>query len=107
MLPPWWPTGAGSTAARPISGRLKSAVNCWSAMALLDLIRRPRRSQILTHQRAVEAHDIADDLGHGLVVLGRDLLLDLDSTMQRARERRVFDDRDMVLFRRLADLARD
>src|SRR6476646_5110417 len=42
-------------------------------------------------------HDVADDFGDRLVVLGRDFLVDLDGGVERARERRVFHDRDGVL----------
>src|SRR5919199_308655 len=51
----------------------------------------------------LEAHDVTDDLGHGLVVLGRDLLVEIDAGVQGARQRRVLDDRDAVPFGHLAD----
>src|SRR5262249_22647936 len=45
----------------------------------------------------VESQHVGDDLGHRLVVLGRDLLVDLDGGVQRAGERWVLDDRYVVL----------
>ena len=45
-----------------------------------------------------------DHFGHCLVVLDRDRLVDLDGGMQRARERRVLDDRDRMLTGDLPDL---
>src|SRR5438876_8202218 len=45
--------------------------------------------------RAAEPHHIADHLGHRAVMLGRDLLIDLDGRMQRARERRILDHRNV------------
>ena len=53
----------------------------------------------LSRHARVEPHDVADHLGHRLVVLGRDFLVDLDGGVQRARERRVFDDRNAVCSR--------
>src|SRR5262245_33627884 len=57
--------------------------------------------------RTVEPHHVADDLRHGLIVLGRDFLVELDGSMQGARQRRVLDDRNVVGGRHFADLARD
>jgi hypothetical protein len=54
-----------------------------------------------------QAHHVADDLGDRLVVLGRDLLVDLDRRVQGARDRRVLDDRDIARRGDLADLADD
>src|SRR5262245_35254053 len=56
---------------------------------------------------ALEPHHVADHLGHRLVMLGRHLFVDLDSRRQRARKRRVLDDRDVLLGPDLADLERD
>src|ERR1700676_132254 len=58
-------------------------------------------------ERTIEPHHVADDLSHGLVVLGLDFLVDLDRGMDGARERRILDDRNAVLARHLADLPRD
>src|SRR5215469_3255528 len=55
---------------------------------------------------AVEPHHIADDLGDRLVVLGLDLLVDLDGGVERAGQRRILDDRNVVLAGDLADAAR-
>src|SRR4051794_8733968 len=41
-------------------------------------------------------HDVADDFGDRLVVLGRDFLVDLDGGVQGAGERRIFHDRDRM-----------
>ena len=43
---------------------------------------------------AGKPHDVADDLRHGLVMFRRDGLVDLDGGVERAGQRRVFDDRD-------------
>ncbi len=48
-------------------------------------------------------HDVADDFGDRLVMLGRDFLVDLDGGVQRAGERRIFHDRDGMLAGHLAD----
>ena len=53
--------------------------------------------------RTAQLHDIADHLGHRLVVLGRDFLIDLDGGVQRAGERRVLHHRDRMLGCDLAD----
>jgi hypothetical protein len=45
----------------------------------------------------VETKDVADDLGHGLVVGGRDEVAELAAGVQGTRQRRVLDDRDAVL----------
>src|SRR6202012_3024689 len=42
------------------------------------------------------AHDEADHLGHRLVVLARDGLIDLDRSVQSARQRGVLDHRHIV-----------
>ena len=55
---------------------------------------------------AAQFHDVPDDFGHRLVVLGRDFLVDLDGGMQRAGKRRIFDDRDGMLGCQLADFQR-
>src|SRR5262245_54424390 len=54
-----------------------------------------------------QPHDVADHLGHRLVVVGRDLSVDLDGGMQRARQRRILDHRHAVLPGDLADAQRD
>src|SRR4051794_18904225 len=52
---------------------------------------------------AGDAVDVGQDLRHGGEQLLGDLLADLDGRVQRARERRVGDDRDVVLGGDLAD----
>ena len=94
---PWCPSRAGfAQGFRGFRPRLR---HCGSGFAndakIPTLARRP-----------AQLHDIADDLGHRLVVLGRDFLVDLDRGVQRARERRVLHHRDRMLGRDLADLQR-
>src|SRR4051794_17846587 len=67
-----------------------------------DRLARPSGSP-----RALEAHDVADDLGDGLVLLGRNLVVDLDRGIEGPRHRRVLDDRHLVLGGDLADLRGD
>src|SRR5215469_13986362 len=55
-------------------------------------------------QPAFETEDIADDFGHRLVLLGRDFLVDLHRGIKRPRNRRILDDRHVVLRGDLADL---
>src|SRR3954469_11635860 len=57
--------------------------------------------------RAAQPHHVADHLGDRAVVLGWHLLVDLYGCVQRAGERRVFDHRNVVLGRNLADFQRD
>src|SRR5262249_34971641 len=54
--------------------------------------------------RASLSHDEADDLGHRLVVGGRDHVVDLDGGVERAGQRRVLDHRHLRLLGDLADL---
>ncbi len=48
-------------------------------------------------------HDVADDLGHGAVVLLLDRLVDLDAGVQRPGERHVLDDRYVAGDSKFAD----
>src|SRR2546423_15017649 len=52
---------------------------------------------------APELHHIADHLGHRPVMLRRDFLIYFDGRVQRARQRRILDHRDIVLGGDLAD----
>ena len=47
-------------------------------------------------EAALELHDVADHLGDRLVVLDRNFVVDLDSGVQRPRQRRVLDHRHIV-----------
>src|SRR5436305_6682332 len=57
--------------------------------------------------RAAQPHHIADHLGHRAVVLRWHLLVHLDGRMERAGERRVPDDRNVVRGRNLGNFECD
>ena len=63
---------------------------------------RPRRLA-LPFRFVLEPHDETDDLGHGLEVVGRDRLVDVDTGEEGPRQRRILDDRHAVLGRHGAD----
>src|SRR6185312_6113122 len=72
---------------RPLIDRLKAFQgDFWPVSS-----RRPPR------KAALEAHDVADDLGDRLIMLDRDLLVDIDGGVERARQRHVLHDRNIVL----------
>src|SRR3569833_3769862 len=54
-----------------------------------------------------QAHDVTDDLGDGLIVLIRYLIVDIDGGIARTRQRHVLHDRDIVLLGDFPDLERD
>src|SRR4051812_23019384 len=58
--------------------------------------RTARTSELPPGQPSPQTHDVADDLGDRLVMFHRDLLIDLDSGVQRPCKRDVLDDRDLV-----------
>src|SRR6185312_476530 len=60
-----------------------------------------------SRKAALQTHDVADDLGDRMVVLDRNLLVDLDGGIERARQRHVLYDRDVVLAGDLPDLEGD
>ena len=62
-------------------------------------LRRPLRSRP-RQLAAGGAVDVGEHLGDAGEELGRDLLVDLDGLVERAGQRRVLDDRDVVLGRR-------
>jgi len=56
---------------------------------------------------APEPHDIANDFGDRMVVLDRDLLVNLNGCIQRARQLHILDNRNVVCPGDLPDLEGD
>src|SRR5215467_1738037 len=68
----------------------------------------PRRGRTLLSPRrdcTIELHHVTDHFRDRLIVLRRDLLINLYGCMERTGERRVFHNRNIVLGRHLANLA--
>src|SRR5215475_957376 len=59
--------------------------------------------RLASHAGAAQREDVADDFGDRPVVLGRDVLIDLDALEELARQRLVLDDRYAMLGRHLAN----
>src|SRR6185295_9984439 len=121
MLPPRSPlrsTAAGlrswltSCAAMMLFGSYCAPFSPRESPAKCVAMRAPRKGSrvppdVSMPHRAAEPHHIADHFRYRAIVLGRHLLIDFDRRMQRTRQRRVLDHRNVVLGRDLADFQRD
>ena len=67
---------------------------------------RDEEPRLVAWNFALQAEDVTDHLGHGLEMLGRHRLIDLDGGVQRAGKRRVFDHRHIVFLGHRADAQR-
>ena len=61
-------------------------------------------SDTASGKAAFQAHDVADDFGDRMIVLDRNLVVDLDGGIQRAGQRQVLDDWNVMLAGDFPDL---
>src|SRR5690606_2063375 len=93
----------------------KNAAASWRASTPMKNLRFFRRlsicrsmeGRLVPEFRFVEPHDVADDLGHRLEMFVRNFFVEVAGLVQRAGERRVLDNRDLVLRRNLTDFGGD
>src|SRR3954451_20632369 len=91
---------AASSSTRPIwPGRSDRSIGAPGGVSSCSAMKLEYPPKLLLCRTAPQPQDGADHFRHGLIVLHRNLVIDFDCRVQRARQRRILHDPDPVLRR--------